>query len=81
MAVHRAAAELSDELGRTPTVSQIASRLELDDEEVSEALQADDARRQGADKLYSRGATQLTDLNVEWGLQKKQAPAQNGQTR
>jgi RNA polymerase sigma-B factor len=45
MAVHRAAAELSDELGRTPTVSQIAGRLELDDEEVSEALQADEARR------------------------------------
>ena len=26
-------------------------------------------------------AKELTDLNVEWGLQKKQAPAQNGQTR
>ncbi len=45
MAVHKAAAELSDELGRTPTVSQIAERLGLDDEEVSEALQADEARR------------------------------------
>ncbi len=45
MAVHKAAAELSDELGRTPTVSQIAERLDLDDEEVSEALQADEARR------------------------------------
>ena len=45
MAVHTAAAELSDELGRTPTVSQIAERLDLDDEEVSEALQADEARR------------------------------------
>jgi RNA polymerase sigma-B factor len=45
MAVHKAAGELSDELGRTPTVSQIAERLGLDDEEVSEALQADEARR------------------------------------
>jgi len=45
MAVHRAAAELSDELGRSPTVGQIASRLDMDDEEVSEALQADEARR------------------------------------
>jgi RNA polymerase sigma-B factor len=45
MAVTRAAGELSDELGRTPTVSQIAERLRLDEEEVSEALQADEARR------------------------------------
>jgi RNA polymerase sigma-B factor len=45
MAVHRTAAELSDELGRSPTVAQIASRLDLDDEEVSEALQAHEARR------------------------------------
>jgi RNA polymerase sigma-B factor len=45
MAVHKAAAELNDGLGRTPTVSQIAERLDLDDEEVSEALQADEARR------------------------------------
>ena len=45
MAVSEAAGELSDELGATPTVSQIAERLDLDDEEVSEALQADEARR------------------------------------
>ena len=45
MAVHKAAGELSDELGRSPTVTQIAERLGLDDEEVSEALQADEARR------------------------------------
>ena len=45
MAVSEAAAELSDENGHTPTVSQIAERLHLDDEEVSEALQADQARR------------------------------------
>ena len=45
MAVHKAAGELSDKLGRSPTVSQIAERLGLDDEEVSEALQADEARR------------------------------------
>src|SRR3954464_1904185 len=45
MAVSEAAGELSDELGATPTVSQIATRLDLDDEAVSEALQADEARR------------------------------------
>jgi RNA polymerase sigma-B factor len=45
MAVSEAAGELSDEQGHTPTVSQIAERLNLDDEEVSEALQADQARR------------------------------------
>ena len=45
MAVSEAAGALSDELGATPTVSQIATRLDLDDEEVSEALQADEARR------------------------------------
>jgi RNA polymerase sigma-B factor len=45
MAVSEAAGELSDDLGHTPTVSQIAERLSLDDDEVTEALQADEARR------------------------------------
>ena len=45
MAVRAAAAALSEELGRTPTVSQIAERLELSEEEVLETLQADSARR------------------------------------
>ena len=45
MAVSEAAGILADELGKTPTVAQIAERLELTEEEVSEALQADEARR------------------------------------
>ena len=45
MAVSEAAGALSDDLGHTPTVPQIAERLGLNDEEVSEALQADEARR------------------------------------
>jgi RNA polymerase sigma-B factor len=45
MAVQEAAQKLAEELGQTPTVSQIAERLELADEEVSEALQAEEARR------------------------------------
>jgi RNA polymerase sigma-B factor len=45
MAVSDAAGQLSDELGSTPTVSQIAERLDLAEEEVSEALQAEEARR------------------------------------
>jgi RNA polymerase sigma-B factor len=45
MDVQEAAAELSDELGRSPTPSQIAQRLELSEEEVTDALQAEQARR------------------------------------
>ena len=45
MAVLEAAAALSEELGTTPTVSQIAERLELSEEEVLEAFEADSARR------------------------------------
>ena len=45
MAVSNAAGELSDQLGASPTVSQIAERLGWDDDQVSEALQADEARR------------------------------------
>jgi RNA polymerase sigma-B factor len=45
MAVQEAAQKLAEELGQTPTVSQIAERLELTDEQVSEALQAEEARR------------------------------------
>ena len=45
MAVSEAAGELSDELGASPTVSQIAARLGWKEDDVSEALQADEARR------------------------------------
>jgi RNA polymerase sigma-B factor len=45
MAVSEAAGELSDELGASPTVAQIAARLQWDEDDVSEALQADEARR------------------------------------
>ena len=45
MAVRAAASALSDELGRTSTVSQIAERLELSEEEVLETFVADSARR------------------------------------
>jgi RNA polymerase sigma-B factor len=45
MEVQKAVRELSDDLGRSPTISQIAQRLELSQEDVAEALQADEARR------------------------------------
>lgn len=45
MEVEDAARALSDELGCSPTPSQIAQRLELSEEEVTDALQADQARR------------------------------------
>src|SRR5882724_2535195 len=45
MAVQEAAQKLGEELGQTPTVGRIAERLELSEEEVSEALQAEEARR------------------------------------
>jgi len=45
MEVQNAVKELSDELGRSPTVSEIAQRLEFSQEEIAEALQADEARR------------------------------------
>jgi RNA polymerase sigma-B factor len=45
MDVREAAEALSEEHRRTPTVSQIAERLGLSEEEVLEAVQADSARR------------------------------------
>jgi RNA polymerase sigma-B factor len=45
MEVQKAVRKLSDELGRSPALSQIAQRLELSQEEVAEAIQADEARR------------------------------------
>jgi RNA polymerase sigma-B factor len=45
MAVQEAAQKLAEEQGKTPTVAQIAERLEITEEEVSEALQAEEARR------------------------------------
>jgi len=45
LAVNEAVQRLGDELGASPTVSQIAERMEISEEEVLEALQADEARR------------------------------------
>jgi RNA polymerase sigma-B factor len=45
MVVREAAVALSDELGRTPTVPRIAQYLELSEEEVFEAVEADAARQ------------------------------------
>jgi RNA polymerase sigma-B factor len=45
MAVAEAAQKLAEERGETPTVDQIAARLELTEEEVAEALHADEVRR------------------------------------
>ncbi|HYY73881.1 MAG TPA: SigB/SigF/SigG family RNA polymerase sigma factor [Solirubrobacterales bacterium] len=44
-AVREAVAELSDEMGRSPSVARIAQRLKLSEEAVWEALQAEDSRR------------------------------------
>jgi RNA polymerase sigma-B factor len=44
-AVREAVAQLSDEMGRSPSVSQISERLKLSEEAVWEALQAEDSRR------------------------------------
>jgi RNA polymerase sigma-B factor len=68
MAVNRAAGELSEELGRTPTVSQIAERLGLEQEDVSEALQADEARRTlSLEVPRSRGEEESTTISETLG--------------
>ena len=43
--IQAAVRKLSDERGRSPSVAQIAQYLELSNEEVTESLQADQARR------------------------------------
>jgi RNA polymerase sigma-B factor len=45
MLVQRAVASLSEELGRAPSVPQVSERLQLTEDEVLEALHADQARR------------------------------------
>lgn len=45
MAVGRASDALSDELGRSPTVAQIAERLDLEEEDVLDVLQARESQR------------------------------------
>ena len=45
MAVSDAIQKLGDELGGSPTIPDIAARLDLAEEEVLEAMQADEARR------------------------------------
>jgi RNA polymerase sigma-B factor len=43
--VEEATTRLTEQHGRTPTVAQIAERLDIDQEEVLEAMRADEARR------------------------------------
>ena len=45
MAVERASGVLSDELGKSPTVTQIAERLDLSEEDVLDVLQARESQR------------------------------------
>ena len=45
LAVERASDALSDELGESPTVAQIAERLDLDEEDVLDVLQARESQR------------------------------------
>jgi RNA polymerase sigma-B factor len=45
IAVRDAVRKLSDDLGRSPTDSELGELLELSESEVSEAMRADDARR------------------------------------
>jgi RNA polymerase sigma-B factor len=45
LAVERASDALSDELGRSPSVGQIAERLELEPEEILDVLQARESQR------------------------------------
>jgi RNA polymerase sigma-B factor len=45
LAIEQETGKLTEELGRSPTVGEIATRLELDEDEVVEALHADQARR------------------------------------
>jgi RNA polymerase sigma-B factor len=45
LSVERASDALSDELGRSPTVAQLAQRLELEDEDVLDVLQARESQR------------------------------------
>jgi RNA polymerase sigma-B factor len=45
IAVENEAAKLTEELGRHPTPAQVATRLELSEAEVTDAMRADQARR------------------------------------
>jgi len=45
VAISEVSQGLAEELGRAPTVAEIADRLDLSDEEVTEALLGDEARR------------------------------------
>jgi RNA polymerase sigma-B factor len=45
LAVERASDALSDELGKSPSVAQIAAHLELEDEDVLDVLQARESQR------------------------------------
>ena len=57
----------------------VKKKKALSDQVQVVLLQADDLRKSNAETLYARGAKLLTDLNVEYGLQKKQDTQQQQQ--
>ena len=61
LSVERAAAVLSDELGRTPSVTQISEHLDIEEEDVLDALQARESQYAvSLDAPVQRDETQVT---------------------
>jgi RNA polymerase sigma-B factor len=61
LAVERAAAALADELGRIPSVAEIAKRLDTEEEDVLDALQARDSQHAvSLDAPVQRDEAQVT---------------------
>jgi hypothetical protein len=65
--------------GLADAEKDVKKKKVLNDKVQVVLLQADDVRKGTAESLYARGATKLSDLNVEWGLQKKQDTQQQQQ--
>ncbi len=65
-AVNSASEELSNELGRSPTAQEVARRLDIDEDSVLEAIEANGAYRTAL--LDSTTERQLRDTDVESDL-------------
>jgi RNA polymerase sigma-B factor len=68
LAVERAADILSRELGRSPTVSELAARLDLDEEVILEAREALSARMSTSLSTPGRGSDDEEALSLETRL-------------
>lgn len=71
---------LAGQVSQIAAVEKDPKQKQLLNDKVKVLMQhADEWRKQRADKIYTLGAQKLSELNIDYGIEKRQAPSSNTQ--